>query len=718
MKSKRHLSISAKFSAGVVVIILAVVAISSVTTGIFFSRNCLDNFYGTAGAELYAFSDAITMFFGAKEAELNVFAESDEVQAADDTIHSFVNETGTIQILDYEKSPTEAAIRALCKRFAKHDADIAEIYLGTKWGGYATNFDSSMSGGYDPRKRGWYETANKGNGAVMITDAFASTIGATVVGITRSAYNASGAFVGNASIEVALDTLTGIPGTMDLGAGAFQMLVQSDGTILADTSPAKNNFKNVRDIGMPAFSALLGTGSKDAKISAGGKTYYVSLRTNQRTGYQIAAFCPKETVFAAFYKTLSTTILICVIFAVLVASLTSIATRQIIHPLKVISRHISENAEQIANGRADLTKRISVRMQNEIGDVAEGFNAFSEKLQTIVASMKQSKAQLTKAGESLKAGTADTAAAIEQVLSSIKDMSANLARQNGSVSQTDTSVSGILESIRALESLVELQAQSVQGASGAVEEMIANIGEVNRSVDKMAQSFATLAGDAESGAQTQSALQAQIAEIETQSKLLSDANKVIANIASQTNLLAMNAAIEAAHAGELGKGFAVVADEIRKLSETSTAQSKTIGDQLSNIKDSINNVVSASSESSSSFESVSKKLEATDAIIMQIKAAMEEQNEGSKQITEALHSMNDSTVEVRNASGEMQEGNALILGEVQQLQNAAAQMAQSMDEMSTGARKINETGAALSEVATQIKSSISRIGEQVDKFRV
>ena len=125
----------------------------------------------------------------------------------------------------------------------------------------------------------------------------------------------------------------------------------------------------------------------------------------------------------------------------------------------------------------------------------------------------------------------------------------------------------------------------------------------------------------------------------------------------------VEAAIEAAHAGEAGKGFAVVADEIRKLSETSTAQSKTIGDQLSNIKESISDVVTASSESSVAFESVSKKLEETDALVMQIKSAMEEQNEGSQQITEALHNMNDSTVEVRNASSEMEEGNKMILKE-------------------------------------------------------
>ena len=112
------------------------------------------------------------MFFSSKEVELNVFSDTEEVRNADETIHSFVNEVGPIQILWYEKSPTEAAIRKVCKRFATNDSDIAEIYIGTKWGGYATNFDSSMNGGYDPRKRGWYETATKGNGQVMLTDAF------------------------------------------------------------------------------------------------------------------------------------------------------------------------------------------------------------------------------------------------------------------------------------------------------------------------------------------------------------------------------------------------------------------------------------------------------------------------------------------------------------------------------------------------------------------
>ncbi len=144
---KHKISISTKFSVSSIIIIIAVVAISAITTRVFFSRNCLENFYGSAASQLSEFSDSITMFFGAKEVELNVFAESDAVKAADDTIHSFVNETGTIQILGYPKSPVEKELRKYCKTYEKNDSDIAEIYIVKKWGSYATNFDSSMSGG-------------------------------------------------------------------------------------------------------------------------------------------------------------------------------------------------------------------------------------------------------------------------------------------------------------------------------------------------------------------------------------------------------------------------------------------------------------------------------------------------------------------------------------------------------------------------------------------
>ncbi len=425
-----------------------------------------------------------------------------------------------------------------------------------------------------------------------------------------------------------------------------------------------------------------------------------------------------EVPYADYFGTISglkNSIFIIILISVLLSTLIIyFVIRKYLKPLTFVKNAISD----IATGNADLTKRINLHTNDEIGEVVNGFNSFSEKLHSIISNIKGSRNILDEAGAKLSDSTEATASAVTQIITSIDNVYGQVDRQSSNVTHTSGAVNEIAANIQSLEHMIETQSSSVSQASAAVEQMIGNITSVNNVVDKMSTSFNALEAQTNEGAKKQSKVNELIVQIETQSKMLQEANQVISSIAEQTNLLAMNAAIEAAHAGEAGKGFSVVADEIRKLSETSTNQSKTIGTQLSSIKDSIANVVESSTESYKSFTTVSEKIRETDELVRQIRAAMEEQILGSKQITDALHSMNDSTTEVRGSSQEMAKGNELILESIKELQSTASSIQQCMNEMKIGSKKINTTSEDLSDITQDVRKTISEIGNQVDLFKI
>ena len=374
--------------------------------------------------------------------------------------------------------------------------------------------------------------------------------------------------------------------------------------------------------------------------------------------------------------------------------------------------------KDMATGEADLTKRVKLLRRDEIGNLAINFNEFCTKLQQIVAEIKQSKQELETTGGALTVSTENTSNSIAEIIGNLDSIHHQISSQNTTVASTASAVDHIMKDISTLNGMITDQSAGIAEASSAVEQMIGSISSVTQSVDIMADSFSSLSQNASVGFAKQQDVNERILLIEKQSQMLREANMAISSIASQTNLLAMNAAIEAAHAGEAGRGFSVVADEIRKLSETSSIQSKTISSQLKKIQGSIEEVVQASTDASSALTVMSDKIKETDGLMSQIKLAMEEQDTGSRQILESLRSMNESTQAVQGASQDIAYQNKAILQEVETLKTASNKMSQGMNDMASGAHKIRETGKDLGNISQNMKESIQKIGGQIDLFTV
>lgn len=434
------------------------------------------------------------------------------------------------------------------------------------------------------------------------------------------------------------------------------------------------------------------------------------------TQWALLTLVPRAELQATSYYVLRLQITCSIIVLILTMIFLFVGIRFALKSLITVEKTIIN----ISKGDADLTQRLDLprTTNNEIGRLVKGFNDFTGKLQSIIKTVKDAKDQLVNAGHSLESSTQDTAASISQIISTISELESTIGIQGDSVHETSGAVNQIASNINSLTQMIETQSKTVVQASQAVNQMIDNIDVVNQSIGEMATQFETLGTQSATGLKLQEDVKNKILLIEEESKALRQANSIISSIAADTNLLAMNAAIEAAHAGEAGRGFSVVADEIRKLSETSSRQSKAIGQQLKRITQGIEEIVMATKNASTAFGDVSTGIENTNELVLNIKTAMEHQESGSKLITDSLNSMNSSTNDVRTASNEMKEGNTSILEEVEKLEQATSKMKMKMEEMSLGATRINLNGTSLSELANLMGKSITNIGEEIDQFQV
>jgi methyl-accepting chemotaxis protein len=423
----------------------------------------------------------------------------------------------------------------------------------------------------------------------------------------------------------------------------------------------------------------------------------------------------EKTVILEEVNTMLTySVIIVVVAIVLMSVIVFFVSGSIAKPIV----NVALTLKDISEGEGDLTKTVNVLSKDEIGDLARYFNATLEKIKNLIITIKNQSVSLSDIGTELAGNMTETAAAINEITANIQSIKGRVINQSASVTETNATMEQITVNINKLTGHVNRQSESVSQSSSAIEEMLANIQSVTQTLIRNGDNVKDLIEASEVGREGLQEVAGNIQEIARESEGLLEINAVMQNIASQTNLLSMNAAIEAAHAGDAGKGFAVVADEIRKLAENSGEQSKTISTVLKKIKDSIDKITKSTDNVLNRFEAIDGGVRTVSDQEENIRNAMEEQGAGSKQILEAIGQLNEATQLVKGTSAEMLEGSRQVIEESRNLELATQEISNGMNEMATGADQINVAVTRVNVISGENKENIDVLVREVSRFKV
>jgi len=559
----------------------------------------------------------------------------------------------------------------------------------------------------------WYDAGGK---KVLIT---------TLCVPIHDMYDRNKKVIGVVGIDLPLDQIQKISQDQKPFHDSVTAVFSNDGTVAAHFDPSrfgKNMKETEADMAghvMNDFVDAVKTG-KPFTFS----NYIAALKTKMNmfiipitigkttTPWSYAIAIMQKTIMAPVYQMITIIIAISAAVLFIVVLIAIFMSRSISKPII----NVADTLKDISEGEGDLTKRIAVRSDDEIGDLSNYFNRTMEKIRNLVSSIKYKINGLNHTSFELSANMGKTSTAVQQISSNLDSMKTLMVNQESGATEAGKAVGDIKQNIDNLNKMIEQQTESVNRSSSAIEEMTANINSVTRTLVENSKNVSVLTEASENGKAGLQAVAQEIREIAQDSEGLLEINSVMNNIASQTNLLSMNAAIEAAHAGEAGRGFAVVADEIRKLAESSSKQSKTTAAMLKKIKASIDNITKSSDDVLARFGAIDSSVRTVSEHELNIRNAMEEQEIGGKQILESIGRLRDITASVKKGSDDMEESGKTLVQETDGFIKTSKETVEGMNEILKGINQINVSVSHVNEMSLENNKNFDSLKNETEKF--
>ncbi|MNC07429.1 Methyl-accepting chemotaxis protein PctA [compost metagenome] len=502
-----------------------------------------EDFIDNSSREIRQIDNAMNLFFDGIAQNVEYLANQPQVTNITD-LKSFTS-------ADAAKQPLPVSNQTVLKLFtdfANSHPTTAFLSKGQEDGGYATWPDTPNLSNYDPRVRPWYKTAMASPGKTVRSAAYywAGT-NVTLVATTRTVSNAQGQPIGVLSLDVSLNGLTDMIKRIKLGQSGYVMLVEESGNVLVDPSDAAHNFKSMRDIG-DSYATLAQTKEGLVQVEINGVPFMANVWSSEKLGWRFIGLIPRAEVMAQVthltWLIASIATVLVLIFAVLGASFAGLIVRPI--------RSVAGGLESIAQGEGDLTRNLEVRGRDETATLARWFNQFLGAIRQLVQSISSASGDLQKASDK----TTEVA----------RDMNNAAGRQREAVELVSTAFNEMVATANEVARSCSAAASSASAGRSQVHNGQLRIDEATGSVGQLSENLLLSTHSMEL--------------LEQDSKNINTILDTIRSIADQTNLLALNAAIEAARAGEQGRGFAVVADEVRALAKRTSDSTGEIDDLL------------------------------------------------------------------------------------------------------------------------------------------